>query len=423
MSRFRSRYRRNQKIVSAMKSNTGLVISLITHVDTSYESMIDGTVTKPANKRLTLSESVRPKNQGPSRRARWKFHTLQYTSQDRAEQVIQWTAADSTGGARKWVGSGNLTQHHSVQSGRSMPSWPSLPSGPLEKADLEATSKSLLYLDRPKLSLGEPIAELRTLPRDLSPVLNALERVTRRVKRLASSSRYGRGLRAAKYAASVYAQQAFFYGPLIRTAEDIATEYAQRLDVKDLWQTARGLGHGATPKVFKTTNGSGAGWTFTWEQIRWLEIEVQAGILYSSPDRDISVSGRLGLVKRDWPVTAWELMPLSFLVDRVFNVKRFLKSSAALSSPNVRISRDSFKTIRQKDVRMARIKTIQSPTVPLAFYNPKTSPWYREEDFLFTRTRWWPDIGDIATTSRGSGLFNSLTKLADVTSIVVGHLT
>jgi hypothetical protein len=273
------------------------------------------------------------------------------------------------------------------------------------------------------LSLGEPIAELRTLPRDLNPTLEALERNTRRYKRLAESGKFGRGKRNARYAATAWASYAFFIGPLVRTAEDVVEEYAARLDVQDLWQTARGISKKRTPPAFKTTTASGSGWTWIWEQVRYSEIEIHAGIVYSSPDRTISVPGRLGLVKRDWPVVAWELMPLSFMIDRVFNVKRFLKTSAALSSPNVSISRDSFTVTRQLDVKMARIKNIWSPTIPQSNYSPTTSPWYRQEEFTLLRHRWWPDLSDVTVTARGSGLANSLTKMADVASLVIARLT
>lgn len=433
MARYRQQWKRNNKIKSVQTSSTGLVINTNTHVDTSFQSMLDQSVTVVKQRRPTLSDSVRQRTRPssvPLTFRKWKFHTLSFVAQDIIEPITSWTFSDGAGGFRKWTGYGNMTQCHMVATGRGLPSWPSVPGSSLFHAEMLAKMKALSHLDKPKLTLGEPIGELRTLPRDLNPVLNGLERVTRRysqeVQRLGRvlkrSSKFQLLETASHVAAETWARYAFFAGPLIRTAEDICVEYASRMEVHDLWQTARGIEKLRTPSVYKTTNGSGASWAFTWEQVRWIEYEVHAGILFSSADRTTSVPGRLGLVKRDWPVTAWELFPLSFMIDRVVNVKRFLRTSIALTSPNVAISRDSFLTVRRLDVKMARIAKISAPTIPQANYTPVTSPWYRVEDFTLDRSRWWPDLGDVASTARGSGLFNDLRKMADVASLVRLHL-
>jgi hypothetical protein len=147
--------------------------------------------------------------------------------------------------------------------------------------------------------------------------------------------------------------------------------------------------------------------------------------LYSAVDRDVSVPGQLGLVRRDLPVAAWELIPLSFMIDRVINVKRFLKTASALSSSEVQISRGSFETVRYLDVRLARLKNLRATLNPhLNSYTPSTTPWVRYEDFSLTRSTWWPDIGDVASTLfRGSGLVDGLTKCADSAALIVAHLS
>jgi len=428
VSRFRKRYLPNDKHLSTQTSNTGITLSSKDSVDVRLEQMLDGTVPTVKTHRPRLSDSVRgPKrSKVPEPYLRWPFHHLSYTSTSQLEPLMSWTAADTPGGARKWAGQGCFTQflvsryYTSGVGTLVLPSWPSVPSLSLA-ADIESSSKALSFLDRPKLSLGEPTAELRTLPSDLGSTLDPMDRYSwqyrKRIDGYIGSHKTLKHL--PRFLADTWAKYAFFLGPLVRTAEDICTEYADRITSPDLWQTARGKSKLRGVDVLKQTSQTASGWTWTLEQSRHLELEVRKGIVFSSSDRTTSVPGRLGLVKRDLPVVAWELTPLSFFIDRVINVKRFLRSAIALSSPNVRISRRSFQTTRQIDVKLLRLANHRAVSTPGAFYSPSTTPWYRQEDFVFSRSQWWPDLGDLVSTARGTGLLNSLTKTADLASVIL----
>lgn len=432
MSRFRKRYLPNDKHLSTQKSSTGITLSSNDCVDVRLEQMLDGTIPIVKTHRPRLSDSVRvPKrNKTPEPYRRWPFHHLQYTASSQSEPVTSWTAADTPGGARKWAGQGCFTQfllsrYYTIGVGTLvLPSWPSVPSLTLS-CDIEAVSKAMTFLDRPKLSLGEPTAELRTFPKDIGSVLDPMDKYTwqyrKRIDGYIGSHKTLKHL--PRFLADTWVRYAFFLGPLVRTAEDICTEYADRISAPDLWQTARGIHRIRGNDVLKQTSQTASGWTWLLEQRRHLELEVRKGIVFSSPDRTSSVPGRLGLVKRDLPVTTWELTPLSFFIDRVINVKRFIRSAITLSSPNVKISRSSFQTSRQSDVKLLRLANHRAVSTPGAFYAPSTTPWYRQEDFTFVRSQWWPELGELVATSRGTGLLSSLTKTADLASVILGRVT
>jgi hypothetical protein len=428
MSRFRQRYKSNLKVKSTWKSSTGLTFTYNTDADVVKETMLDGTVIKPKERRPTLSDSVRTRRK--SRQflsySKWPFHHLQYTSSGSSEEITSWTMADTTGGNRKWTASGGQTQSILQFFGLSYPSvWPT-PQSPLGFCVNKAINQSFIYLDRPKLTLGEPIAELRTLPRDLAPHLASLDEQTRKYRK-ALDRLLGKGLKRYKVASKIFSDlwshHAFFIAPAVRTMEDICEEYNSRITNASLYSVARGRHRERGPDAHRTYSETKSGWTFTWEQRRHLEIEAHYGILFTAADRVISVPGRLGLVKRDWPVTAWELFPLSFMIDRVINVKRFLKTSIALSSPNVRISENSFEVIRQNDVKLLRLAKAVAPAIPLAKITPSTSTWHRSDEFSMIRSKWVPGLGEVISTLRGSGLSDTLTKTFDTTAIILGRLS
>lgn len=430
MSRSRTKYSSNVKTKSTWKSNTGLSFSWVNDVDVFVETMVDGTVEKPHDRRLTLSASVRRDDNQSARSRdprRWPFHTMSYTASSSSEPTGNWEFRDGSSGSRVWTCTGCQTQSTFgfFGSGLTVPAWPQAVD-PTDLLHETASSKALNYLDRPKLSLGEPIAELRTLPRDLTPPLGKLDGWTRRYRKRISKFihlRLKKPLEFAKVAADVWSSYAFHIGPLVRTAEEISEEYASRLSVSESpYQVARGRAEAVGPSAIKSSLQSISGWYVTKEQMRHFDVAVHYGLVFIAGDRVSAANGRLGLVKRDWPVTAWELIPLSFMIDRVVNVKRFLRTAIALTSPDVKISRDSFRVVHRSDVQLLRIQKIAAISTP-GIYQPNTSPWWRREVHTFVRDRWSPGLSEIVHTSRGSGLTDSLTKTLDLASLSLNRLT
>jgi hypothetical protein len=427
MPRIRSRWRRNSKVVSTWIANKSPFLwTQVHHVDTEFESMTDGSVGLPHQKRIfKLMDAARGTRKLKTRGGKYPFRPMTYTSTQKREQVgacIRHDAYTSSTNGRDWKATGCITQSDIVSfygSMSSIPSWPSV-SDPLTAADIEAVTKSLSHLDRPKLSLGEPIAELRTLPRDLRGSLEPIKDIMTTFQKKALSKFSKAKKITYQMLGPLWAEHAFFAAPLLRTANDVCEEYASRLNVyNDLLQVARGRSRVRSNTVRKSTNGS-AGFAWTFLQERYKVAEVHYGIVYHSAGRNSTIPGNLGLLPRDWPSTAWELVPLSFFVDRVFNVRRFIKTTMALSSPDVEISPDSFKVIKTEDVRRCRFTSIRSITNPQWNYeSPPNTPWYEEKDFSYSRSRWIPGINDVRHTLRGSGLVNSLSKTLDVTSVIL----
>lgn len=418
----REKYVSSLRIPSTMKSSTNIVVTRLTDADVVRHKITDESVVKPSVAPLTLSSHIRDTKARMRRYRKWSFHTLDFDAYESWEEQRSWTAADSSGGTRKWTGSGNMTQFligSFYPSG--IPSWP-VPQDLSDLTILKASGKALAYLDRPSLTLGEPIAELRTLPRDIDRPLQALGKQSRRYKTALQAIQHIP--KKHRLAAGIWSKYSFFIGPLVREVQDICSEYAEKIDVPpDLWQTARGKEKTRSPVVTKLTNGTGSGWAWTFEQQVYWEWNYHFGIVFHSPDRVSNVPGRLGLVARDLPSTIWELAPLSFIVDRMVNVKRFLRTSAALTSSKVEISPDSFVSGRLLKVNRCRFVNLRSPTIPAAHYTPNTTPWWTTENFSLDRTRWSPGLSDVIPTTRGDGLANTLTKALDLASIIVGRLT
>lgn len=416
-----------------MKSSTGLTISRQTTQDMTFEDFFGGVgaasgrpLPRQRPKRATLGSQLRDLTQGLfwQEHSRYKFHTLNYSLSNQHEDTIGFSMADTVGGARKWNGQGNLTQFLlQAYYPAGIPAGPAKPLDKAEQAMYKAQAKAYAYLDRAKLTLAEPISELRSLPHVLNQPLHELDKSSRRFQRFLETSRTRRGLIRNVGHAYAYVQWALV--PTVRTLDEIANEYADRLSVPNsLRQTARGKGSVASDVVRTVQNGSGSGWLWQLEQVRRVATEVHAGIVYNTTTaRDFTVRGRLGLLARDIPSGLWESAPLTFMIDRILNVRRFVKVCSALASGDIKISRDSFVVVRQTDTRLVRFINFRPASIPQAYLSPNTTPYYSRVEFSMQRERWWPGLGDLASASRGTGLFDSLTKITDVLALSAGRLS
>jgi hypothetical protein len=399
MTRFRSRFKVENRQKSIAVSNTGLTVTRITDSEVNFESMSD---------RLSRGYPDTMSN-----------NPLSYTSVQRVEAFTSATGKDLNG-ARSWDLKGNLTQFFIgswYPSG--IPAWPSV-SLPTSAMTQIAQQSALAGLDRPDGNFGEPIAELRTFDRDIKRPVSALDRMTKSMFKRFRQNRFYRTIDHFKALSDVYAQYAFNIGPTLRTIDDACDVAARAISRLPPASSTHGR-YEAVPKLSqKSTSGSASGWTWIFEQTRILSYEVHATIRYVSSDR-ASTSGRLGLRPRDLLVTAYEVQPLSFLVDRVINLKRFLRTSLALSSPSVKIMGASVSS-KLTDRKACWFRDITTAN-PLNYWRPNTTQKFFIEDFSYDRNVWVPTAFDSVTRLSPSGLVKSLSSTLDLTAVILGRIS
>jgi hypothetical protein len=119
--------------------------------------------------------------------------------------------------------------------------------------------------------------------------------------------------------ASLYLEFRFGLMPLVREAEAIALALTAAGHSPRITSRSRSSRSGDDSWVGTLT---AAGITYNWTDNRHRTVEIRSGFLYEhyfSADED-----KWGLTALDIPKAAWQLIPLSFIVDRFLNVSSFI---------------------------------------------------------------------------------------------------
>jgi hypothetical protein len=310
---------------------------------------------------------------------------------------------------------------------------PSLPSYP-SFADMAKKLKSDVVLKAldPEYSFGEPLGELKGTLKLIKDPLHSLFRMSKsfslKKEALKAASRtpkqYARGF------AGVYAKYQFGAAPAVRSIQDaidanvnfmthnyLAPQLKATRAKMSSSAIAYALASGATLNVPSSVSALGA-FFYVGRTIIQQEREVRVG-LYQTRVSPSSKREYLGLTANDIVETSWELFPYSFLIDRIINIKKFLKVSRYIFNSKVEF---------RGGWEVNRLRTTQSSTATLTGASGK-SPRNRsmppriDESFSMTRIPWSPNLSDVLPPQSGSGLLSSLTKTFDVASIVLLRFT
>lgn len=403
MTRTRTRYLTDIRQKSGYVTNTGLSFSTITSGFVEQATMVD-TLT-PGYFNLAKEGLPLP------------FNNCSRSLTTSREDPMHMYAQDQSGD-RKWSLDGHLTQ---VFSSIWNIAWPTLvlPKFPgLTNLVMEAQAQALGHVDQPRYDFGEPLAELTRTIRDIKRPLHSIKRLVSRFSR--DVSLLGRAQQTAERVSDVWANYSFYAGPNIRTINDIVDAYATRNYKRPAYKTARGKASYQSGAVNGSSTGSVSGWISDRVTRRVYTVEVRAFIKYLVNDAN-SRGELLGLRARDLPGLAWELVPLSFLVDRVLNVSRLVHVGTRFASGNVRIGQ-SWITIKVIDDNQRTVKGIRR-SVPdaLNFFSPNTThPWTVRVETL-SRSTWKPSFQSLVKV-KPFGLTSGLTQTLDTVSVILSNV-
>lgn len=282
-----------------------------------------------------------------------------------------------------------------------------------------AKSKCLARFDRPNYSFGEPIAELAHLVQTVKDPFTTVHKLLNRFhkERLKKSRTYVAG---SKDLANLWAGYAFGIGPLVGSAVDAVEAYRQRNAISFRYESCYASDQLHTGKMFRESGSlSYSGWVSTRKSEREVSVVCKAGIYYSVMDNGTR-RALVGLRARDLPGVAWELVPLSFMVDRVINVKRFINASSSLLSNNVKII-GAYTTTRTTDKIRYCHTDIRQGSNPSRKWSPSDSKWAEHTTFTLSRSKWAPSVADVVPRFENR-LFSDVHSTLDLISIVLGKL-
>jgi len=147
------------------------------------------------------------------------------------------------------------------------------------------------------------------------------------------------------------------------------------------------------------------------------DTSIHAQILYTVTNPLDNVRWKLGLRTRDIPHTLWQLLPYSFMVDRVVNVSDLISGFTALTDPDVHILSGSI-TERTEDINTVQIVDRQNPTFTFSF----AADIYEEKQFSYGRSPWRPSVFDTVPNIDVRNLVNTATKMTDLAALILQRL-
>lgn len=279
--------------------------------------------------------------------------------------------------------------------------------------------QAIANMDRAEAEMAEDIAELRSLIATIRHPLDTVRPHFKKYRRI--RDRY---MRTGMTLANAHAQAwlAVRYGIMpslqsIKTAVKVTANWNKKRTHLDR-QTARSSTTRMRDIVQEFPDYTNAEATTKGYSVQSTVQTVRAGIIYSV--RPLVVPGaaeKIGMRLKDLPVTAWNLVPYSWLVDQFVNVSSFIDALVNMSDPSI-IIWSGFCTTRT---------TFRSQV----FLSVSSGSYYMVEPTDFTPTRFVATVDRSVWNPRNSDVFDGLglkelrsymLSSADVAAVVANYI-
>lgn len=329
--------------------------------------------------------------------------------------------------------------------------WPQIawqePSG--LKSEARMKLEAIARVDSSQYSFGEDSAELKETLRFLRHPVDSLLGLTRQHqlllrkihrrnnyakrypqfdKKLSTASRMKQNWRTyngnarsiAKAYADVWSAYSFAAAPLYRSANDAL----------EAWYTLPSKIHVLGRKT--SHSRSSDTWEGSWSSLahvvnayvtryysvsRRLTKSRHVSILYEVRNPIKTIHDDIGFRPKDFPVTMWQIMPLSFMIDRIYDVSSLLKATINIGDPKVKILTGSVTE------RTEYFSSIQLTSVAATLWPGNTvGEVVEDKQFSYKRTPWTPSISDAVPGWDASQLIADATRIADTLAIVTKML-
>jgi len=305
--------------------------------------------------------------------------------------------------------------------------WPSVLPLTVEASKEASRFYALSSIDNTPYQFGEDIGEIAETIRFLKNPLGSLRNVANSIRDLKYKTYYkrrktskylqldGEDKRLAYALAEAWAEYRFAAAPLVRSIHDgyEALKLPRGEDPKVDRKSARGFSEGSDENM-ETYDTYDSGTTYRWEKSSSLSRRYHSTILYEVTNPVYDWRYRMGLREKDLAETFWQLVPYSFMVDRVVNVSRSIRGLMNLADPQIRFLAAST-TLKETSINSFRL-TEESRASWDINANGETRI---REDFLYSRELYSPSSKDAIPDFTPKNLVNDLTKVLDLTSLIL----
>lgn len=281
----------------------------------------------------------------------------------------------------------------------------------------EAKAKALSNMDRTPWAFGEDLLEIKETFEFLRNPLKSLKGLLISYKKLVMHNRKA-GLSDAKAAANAWTTYRFAVMPLVRSIYDFieAVQTPMRDRKKNERLNSRGFTDYHRIVMGEETFGSGDTWT-KYNLYESQRLDVHAYILYKVTNPANDWRRKYGLRNKDIPVTLWQIVPLSFMIDRVVDISSMLKGLINLADPQIKILAGGVRAKHWKE----RSFTLLDKKIPGYTFSGNYDT-IEDENFSFRRWVWSPSAPDTVSAYTPRGLIQDLPSILDLAAISVKKL-
>lgn len=147
--------------------------------------------------------------------------------------------------------------------------------------------------------------------------------------------------------------------------------------------------------------------------------------MYELKSSDHGIRFQLGLRNKDIIPTLWAVVPLSFMVDRMFDISSALKGLSALSDMRIDLlaCSTSVKTIATTETQVVAAKTTLYPDGKPQYTREISGNKTISQNVSYRRKLWAPNPFDLVPQLHVGSLVEDLTGAADVFAIAYSILS
>lgn len=222
-------------------------------------------------------------------------------------------------------------------------------------------------------------------------------------------------LEISQFLSNLYLEYQFGFRPLVQSAYQLIDSFAKKVPQRPPLLVSHGKGF----EVKGSNDDLVSNLAFKFQRHVEASINTRSTVIYKvSNPFDDSWRFKYGLRNKDLLVGLWEVFPLSFMIDRLINIKASIKAAENLIDPDVKIL-GACSVIEVKATRSISMVEQTNPGAYQVSISPDVDRFITES---YSRTGWGPSASDLIPVFQPFNLINSISKVADLISLIVQRL-
>jgi hypothetical protein len=292
---------------------------------------------------------------------------------------------------------------------------------PIIDANTDAASfNALAGIDKTPYSFAEDLLECRETiaflgGNTLSQLLSLATSYSARRQAIISLAKVRSPTEIAKLLSNLYLEFRFGFQPLVRSADNVIDSLTSvdRIHTDYLYSHGKGVDQ-------KYSNSDSATSISDFRFARTVDstCSTRATVVYkiSNPINDWRY--KYGLRNKDLLVGLWEVFPLSFMIDRLVNIKSAIRGLTNLADPDISIVAGCVSSKIVTHQTMSMVEQLNRPDWTISITPDVDSVMTT----TYNRDSWEPSVSNVIPGFTPNKLIDTFTNVADLVALIIQRL-